>query len=142
MLVRELMTHDVEVVSPQSTLREAAELMRTVDTGALPVCDGDRLRGMLTDRDIVVRGLALGCSPDSPVSEVMSTQLYTVREDVLIEDAARLMRDQQIRRLPVLDENKRLVGIISLGDLSEALPDDKTGATLEVISEPWPGLQG
>ncbi|MCI0572779.1 MAG: CBS domain-containing protein [Myxococcaceae bacterium] len=140
MLVSEVMTHNVEILSPEATIREAAELMRAVDAGALPVCDGTRLVGMVTDRDIVVRGIALGCTPDSPVTEVMSSQVVWIRDDAEAEDAARIMRERQVRRLPVIDENRKLVGIISLGDLTQAVTDREAGATLETISEPWPSL--
>jgi CBS domain-containing protein len=140
MLVREVMTRNVEVVSPTTSLREAAELMRAVDTGALPVCDGTRLVGMVTDRDIVVRGLALGLVPESLVSEVMSGRVVYVRDNAEGEDAARIMREEQIRRLPVIDSEKKLVGILSLGDLTEAVSDREAGATLENISEPSPTL--
>lgn len=141
MLVRQVMTPHVEVVLAESTLREAAELMRAVDAGSLPVVDAQsEVVGMVTDRDIVVRGLALGCSGDSQVAEVMTTRVHVIAEDAPLEEAVRRMRHHEVRRLVVLDESGRLVGVISLGDLAEALPDRGMGALLGDLSEPAPSL--
>ena len=92
MRVRDVMTPHVEVVSPEDTLREAAELMRAVDAGALPVVSGSSLVGMVTDRDIVVRGLALGSTADSPVAEVMSSEVHAIGDEAPVEAAAEAMR--------------------------------------------------
>lgn len=141
MSVRDLMTPHVEVVSPESTLREAAELMRAVDAGALPVVSGEgEVLGMVTDRDIVVRGLALGCAAEATVSEVMSLRVLSVPEDATLEEAVAVMHRAQVRRLVVTDEQGRLVGMLSLVDLAGALPAERMGALLEVLSEPASSL--
>ena len=140
MQVRDVMTPHVEVVSPEDTLREAAELMRAVDAGVLPVVSGEHLVGILTDRDIVVRGLALGCTGDSPVTEVMSSEVHTIGEEAPLEAAAEVMRLAQVRRLPVVDASGLLVGVVSLGDLAEVLPAQATGVLLGVLSEPAPSF--
>jgi CBS domain-containing protein len=140
MRVRDIMTPHVEVVSPEDTLREAAELMRAVDAGALPVVSGDSLVGMVTDRDIVVRGLALGCTADSPVTEVMSSEVHSIGDEAPLEAAAEVMRLAQVRRLPVVDASGLLVGVVSLGDLAEVLPPHVTGGLLVVLSEPAPSF--
>lgn len=141
MKVRQVMTPHVEVVFAESTLREAAELMRAVDAGSLPVVDAEStVVGMVTDRDLVVRGLALGCSGESQVAEVMTMRVYAISEDAPLEEAVRRMRQHEVRRLVVLDEDGRLVGVISLGDLAEALPDRGMGALLGDLSEPAPSL--
>lgn len=141
MTVRDLMTPHVEVVSPESTLREAAELMRAVDAGALPVVSMDaEVIGMVTDRDIVVRGLALGCSADATVSEVMSLRVLSVRETDSVEDAVAVMHQAQVRRLVVTDGEGRLVGMLSLVDLVGALPEAGMGALVGVLSEPASSL--
>ncbi len=134
--VSTLMTADVQVVGPQESLRRAAVLMYELDIGALPVCDGGRLLGMLTDRDITVRGVALGLDPDkSCVSDVMSERVEFCMEDQDREDALRLMGDCQVRRLPVLDTERKLVGIVSLADLALS-PDVELDVTLRQISSP------
>ncbi len=117
--VREVMTHHVKIASPEDTLRHAAQMMDEIDCGVLPVAENDRLVGMLTDRDITVRAVAQGRSPDRcKVREVMSTEIKYMYDDESVADATRNMSDLQVRRLPVLDRNKRLVGIVSLGDLA------------------------
>ena len=118
MLVSELMTRDVRVVAPSDTLERAATMMGQVDAGAIPVGENDRLVGMITDRDIAVRAVARGKPPQTPVRDVMSTEVKYCFEDDDIEDVARNMADIQVRRLPVLNRDKRLVGIVSLGDLA------------------------
>ena len=119
MQLKEIMTPAVEVVSPEASIREAAEKMRHLDIGPLPVCDGDRLVGMLTDRDITVRAVADGRDPVTTlVREVMTPDIVYGFDDQDVQDANRLMEQYQIRRLPVLNRNKRLVGIVSLGDLA------------------------
>src|SRR5262252_10384553 len=119
MQLKEIMTPGVEVIAPEATIREAAEKMRHLDIGPLPVCDGERLVGMLTDRDITVRAVADGRDPvTTQVREVMTSDIVYGFDDQDVQDAARLMEQYQIRRLPVLNRSKDLVGIVALGDLA------------------------
>jgi CBS domain-containing protein len=119
MNVREVMTREVQIASPDDSLQHAAGLMADIDAGVLPVGENDRLVGMLTDRDITVRAVARGLAPGQcRVREVMSQDIKYIYEDESVEDAARNMSDLQMRRLPVLNRDKRLVGIVSLGDLA------------------------
>lgn len=137
--VRQIMTEDVEVISPDATLREAADRMRTRDVGPLPVCDGTRLVGMVTDRDIVVRGIAMGWDPNlAKVSDVMTREVDYCFVGDSLDRAAELMATRQIRRLVVLDDQKNLAGIISLGDLSHVAPAREVARTLEETAEPPP----
>ena len=138
MQLHEIMTRDVEVIHPDTTVQQAARKMDELNVGPLPVCDGERLVGMLTDRDIVVRGAAAGLDPlTTPVSDVMTRDIVTCTEHANVDDAARIMELHQIRRLVVLDENQRLVGIVSLGDLAVQTSDEQlVGETLQQISEP------
>lgn len=117
--VSEIMSRDVQVIQPQESLRRAAQQMQELEVGALPVCDGDRLLGMLTDRDITVRGVAAGLDPDSAcVSDVMSPGIEFCTADQDTEEVMRVMGERQVRRLPVVDGDKHLIGIVSLGDLA------------------------
>jgi CBS domain-containing protein len=117
--IADIMSTDVRTIQPQESLRRAAQCMQELDVGALPVCDGERLLGMLTDRDIVVRAIADGLDPDQAcVSDVMSPDLEYCTADQDTEDAKRLMGARQLRRLPIIDANRKLVGIVSLGDLA------------------------
>ena len=138
MQLRDVMTRQVEGVSPGATLQDAAQKMRSMDIGVLPVCQNDQLVGMITDRDIAVRSVAQGDNPKSAhVSDAMSPDLVFCYEDEDVEKAARLMEQRQIRRLPVLDRNRRLCGIVSLGDLATRQRDDQlSGAVLEQVSQP------
>jgi CBS domain-containing protein len=139
MKVKDLMTRDLEVVSPETTLRDAAERMNSLDIGVLPVCDKDRLVGMITDRDITVRATADGLDPfATQVGEVMSKdELITCCEDEEVEEATQKMRDKRVRRLPVLSEDHRLVGILALGDIAVDQGDPAEPAeTLKEISRP------
>jgi CBS domain-containing protein len=138
MELRDIMTRNVEVVAAGATLKEAAAKMKDLDVGLMPVCDGDRLKGMLTDRDITVRATARGYDPNkTKVSEVMSTDIAYCLEDQEIEEAVSLMEARQIRRLPILNQEKQLIGVVSLGDIAVHVGDrDLTGETLEEISEP------
>lgn len=136
MNVAEVMTKQVETVSPQQTVGEAAQLMQQLDTGVLPVGENDRLVGMVTDRDIVVRAVAQGRGPDAQVREAMTESVLYCFEDASIEDAARQMAEAQVRRLPVMNRDKRLVGIIALGDLAAAADSNVVDAALTGISEP------
>jgi CBS domain-containing protein len=118
MKVCDIMTRDVHLASPSQKLREAASEMEKSDIGVLPVGENDRLVGMITDRDIAVRGISHGLGPDAPVRDVMSSDVRYCFEDDDIDDLAQNMADEQIRRMPVLNHDKRLVGIISLCDLA------------------------
>jgi CBS domain-containing protein len=138
MKVQELMTRGAECVAPNTTLQDAARRMKDLDVGSLPICDNDRLAGMVTDRDMVIRGLADGSDPTTTtVDRVMSPDITYCFEDQDVEEASRLMKDRQIRRLAVLNRDKRLVGMLSLGDLSRS-PDARGQAeeTLEEVSRP------
>ena len=138
MQVKDVMTRGAEVVRPDATLQEAANKMRSLDIGPLPVCDGDKVIGMLTDRDITVRATAEGLDPkQTRVREVMSKELITCLEDQDVKEAAELMQSKQIRRVPILNKDKRLVGMLSLGDLAHRSQDSKlAGKTLEEVSTP------
>jgi len=136
MKVRDIMTRDVRVASPSDNLKRAAQIMEEHDFGMLPVGDEGRLVGMLSDRDITIRAVARGVSPDSgKVRDIMSAEVKYVYDDDTVEDAARSMSDLQVRRLPVLDRDKRLVGIVSLGDLAVNEPKP-AGDALREISQP------
>src|ERR1700704_5368823 len=136
MKVSDIMTRDVHLLSPEQTIREAASIMADIDTGALPVGDDDRLIGMITDRDIVVRAVAQGRSADTKVADVMSREVLYCFDTDNIDDVARNMGKARVRRLPVVNRDKRLVGIVSLGDL--ARNDDATniGQTVTRVSTP------
>lgn len=135
--IREVMTRDVEVINPNDTLRDAAEKMRTLNVGPIPVCDGQRIVGMLTDRDIVVRAIALGKDPNTTqVSDAMSSGIEYCFDDDDTENVLNRMREKQLRRFIVVDRSKKLVGIVSLGDLSGEVSEHKVGEALEGISEP------
>lgn len=118
MKVSKFMTRDVQLASPTQTIREAAQLMAKLDAGALPVAQDDRLVGMITDRDIAIRAVAQGKSPDTTVKEVMSQEVLYCFDDQEVKEIAHNMGDVKVRRLPVVNRDKRLVGIISLGDLA------------------------
>ena len=138
MELREIMTRNPEVISGDASLKEAATKMKNLDVGLIPVCDGDRLQGMLTDRDITIRATADGRDPSrTKVTEVMSTDVAYCLEDQEVGEAVSLMETRQIRRLPILSQDKRLVGIVSLGDIAVHSGDrDLAGETLQAISEP------
>ncbi|WP_119418316.1 CBS domain-containing protein [Desertibaculum subflavum] len=118
MRIAEIMSREVRLARPTDTVQHAARLMAEIEAGALPVGEGDRLVGMLTDRDIAVRAVAAGRGPDCPVAEVMTRDVKYVYEDETIDDLARNIAMLQVRRLPVLSRDKRLVGIVSLSDLA------------------------
>jgi CBS domain-containing protein len=138
MQLREIMTLDVAVTRPDATLAEAAEQMKALDVGLLPVCDGDYLVGMLTDRDITVRAAAAGSDPTTTlVVDTMTPDVVSCYADQEVEEAARVMQQKQIRRLLVLDRDQRLVGIVSLGDLALQTGDQQlAGEVVERVSEP------
>lgn len=131
------MTPHAQCISPDACLADAAQRMRELDVGALPICDNDRLAGIVTDRDLAIRGVAEGRDPRStPVRAVMSPHLAYIFDDQEIEEAARLMEVKQIRRLPVLNRAKRLVGIVSLGDIAVETGVTLSGEALKEISQP------
>ena len=134
MKISECMSREVRLADPQMSLREAAQLMADCGCGVLPVGENDRLVGMLTDRDIVIRGIAKGLEGESKVREVMSREVRWCFEDDDLEEAFSTMADEQIRRMPVLNREKRLVGIISLGDLAKSHENRTAGAALSDIS--------
>jgi len=137
MKLREIMSDNVEVIHPDDTLQTAAEKMRDRDIGFLPVCDGDRLIGVLTDRDLITRALADGLESKAILGRdlVTSPAIYCF-DDQSVEEAAKLMHDNQIRRLVVLSRDKQMVGVISLGDLAMTASDKLTGDVLQSVSEP------
>lgn len=137
MKIKDIMTDQVAYVSPENTIVEAAQLMQKHDIGIVPVCQGTNVIGVVTDRDIVVRNIAHGKDPHTtPVRDVMTSQVKTVNSSMSLNQAAGVMSDSQIRRLPVVDNNQ-LVGMVSLGDLaSEAKYDVEVADTLGEISTP------
>ncbi|MBM7703345.1 CBS domain-containing protein [Metabacillus iocasae] len=133
--VRDVMTTNVEVCTTKDNVFEVADKMKKLDVGSIPIVEEGNLIGMITDRDIVVRGVAEKKANSSRVTDVMSSELVTVSTDTSIEEASQLMAENQIRRLPVV-ENGQLVGIVSLGDLStNHLSDERAGVALTEISE-------
>jgi CBS domain-containing protein len=120
MRVSEAMTREVRVANPGQSIREVAKIMDEINAGSMPVGDNDRLVGMITDRDIAIRAVALGKGPDTPVRDVMSTeQVLYCYEDEELDHVAKNMSQQQVRRLPVVNRDKRLVGIVSFGDVAQ-----------------------
>lgn len=135
--LKDIMTYDVQVISPDSTIREAAEKMRDGDFGMMPVAEDDRMIGAISDRDIAIRAVAEGKSCDTTVREVMSEGIAWAYEDETVERAAEIMSGNQVRRLPVVNHDKRLVGIVALGDFAvEASDLDPAAEALEEISQP------
>lgn len=120
MQLKSIMTREVETIGPDSTIQQASEKMASLDLGMLPVCEGQKMLGAITDRDITVRATAKGADPaHTPVRSVMTQLVVCGIEDQQVNDAARMMMDHQVRRLPVLNHAKKLVGIISIADLAE-----------------------
>ena len=135
MRVSEAMTRDVRVANPDQTIREAAQMMAELDAGALPVGEQDRLVGMITDRDIAVRAVAHGKSPDTRVRDVMTDDVKYCFDDDDVEDVARNMADIQVRRLPVVNRDKRLVGIVAIADIAASEEPQVVGEAVSGISE-------
>jgi CBS domain-containing protein len=136
MRISEIMTRDPELIDPNASIRDAAKRMKSEDIGALPVGENDRLIGMVTDRDIAMRAVAEGSSPETTtVRDVMSEKIYYCFDDDDVEDAARCMAENQVRRLPILNRDKRLVGIVALADLAQTGEECEKTA-LEGVSEP------
>ena len=136
MRVREAMSRDVRLTTPDQTIEDAAKVMAEIDAGIVPVSDGDRLVGMITDRDIAIRAVAAGKGPKTPVRDVMSPEVKYCFEDEDLDRVTHNMADIQIRRLPVLNRDKRLVGIISLGDVAVMQDAHYAETALSGISEP------
>jgi CBS domain-containing protein len=136
MRVSEAMSRDVRVANPGQSIRDVAKIMAEIDAGAMPVGENDRLVGMITDRDIAIRAVALGKGPDTPVREVMSQEVKYVFEDEDLEHVAENMSDIQVRRLPVVNREKRLVGIVSLGDIAQKEDKKTAGETVRGVSKP------
>jgi CBS domain-containing protein len=137
MQVKQAMSNDVRISNPNQSIREAAAVMAEIDAGVLPVGENDRLVGMITDRDIAVRAVAAGRGPDTPVREVMSGEIKYCFEDQSIDEVTQNMGELRIRRLPVLSRDKRLIGILSLGDLAiDQGARDEAGEALGGISRP------
>jgi CBS domain-containing protein len=137
-VIKEVMTRKVQVISPDTSIAEAAEIMKCHDVGILPVCDGDKLVGMLTDRDITVRATADGFHPETiQAGEVMTKEVVYAFEDQEIDEASRIMEEKQIRRLPIVNRRKRLIGMLSLGDIAVGTGDKElAGEALKEVSEP------
>jgi CBS domain-containing protein len=130
------MTSDVKAVAPDATAQEAANFMLSADTGSIPVTDGERVIGMITDRDIAVRGVAKGRGPDCTVRDLMSENIVCARDTDDVLAVAQRMSDAQVRRLPVVDADDRLVGMVSLGDLSREAQESAAATALEGVSQP------
>ena len=134
MRVSDAMTRGVRIANPGQTIRDAAKAMAEIDAGAMPVSDGDRLVGMITDRDIAIRAVAAGKGPDTPVRDVMSPDVKYCFEDEELDHVAKNMADIQVRRLPVVNREKRLVGIVSLGDVALTEGERAAGKAVTGIS--------
>ncbi len=132
--VRDLMTSNVETVRPDHTAKDAAAFMLSADTGSIPVCQDNKVIGMITDRDIAVRGIAAGKGPDCSVRDLMSRDIVCARDTDDAQDIAQRMSEAQVRRLPVLDSSDKLVGMVSLGDLSREAETSAASEALEGVS--------
>lgn len=137
MQIKDVMTAQVTTIEPDTRLDQIARIMRDEDIGAVPVAENDRLVGMVTDRDIVLRGVAEGNDATQRTArDVMSAKILYCREDQSLEEVLKNMGDLQVRRLPVIDRQDRLVGIVSLGDLSREAKPNRAGESLKEISQP------
>ncbi len=135
--VTDVMTRNVRTMAPGDTVADAAKAMQELNVGVIPVCEGDKLLGMVTDRDIVLRAVAKGLGGDTPLSSVMSSDVHTARETDDLDTVLADMASRQIRRLPVLDASQRLAGIISIGDIAVKGQDEEdVGQSLADISSP------
>jgi len=132
--INEVMTHDPRTLTPDSPIEEAARLMRDEDVGSIPVVEGQKCVGTITDRDIVLRIVADSRPLDTPVAEIASKQLVTIDPQQPVDEAMRLMAEHQVRRLPVCEEDGRLVGIVAQADVARHESGEKTGETVEQIS--------
>ena len=137
MKIADVMSDSVETVKPDQSIREAAGFMLRADAGSIPVCDGERLVGMVTDRDIAVRAVAEGMGPETPGRETMSGEVLYCFDDDDVEDVAAKMSENQVRRMPVVSrDGQRLVGIVSLGDISRSNEHDIAALALDGITDP------
>ena len=132
--IRDLMTTTVETVGPDHSAKDAAAFMLSADTGSIPVCENDKVIGMITDRDIAVRGIATGKGPECRVRDLMTADVVCARDSDDVEAVARRMSEAQVRRLPVLDSSDRLVGMVSLGDLARETSGESAHHALEGVS--------
>jgi CBS domain-containing protein len=134
-IIRDVMSKDFKFVTPETSVQEAAQKMRDLDFGFLPVGENDKLIGMITDRDIVIRSSAKGQNPSStPVRDVMTAKTYYCYDDQSVEEICDNMSEIKVRRLPVVNRDKRLVGVVSLGDVAQAAHRAKTGDALQEIT--------
>ena len=131
--LKDLMSRDVKLVSPETSIKEAALMMRDGDFGMMPVGEADKMIGTISDRDIAIRAVALDKGPDTKVRDTMTTGVAWAYETDSVEKAVKIMSEKQVRRLPIVDENKRLVGIVALGDL--AVKDSEKDSSAEALSE-------
>ncbi len=136
MQVNEAMTSDVKIANPNQSIRDAARLMAQIDAGVLPVGEDGQLVGMITDRDIAIRAVAADKGPQTPIRDIMSKEVLYCFEDDDVDDVVQIMADIKVRRLPVLNYEKRLVGILSLGDIALSDGAGTAGSALSGISEP------
>ncbi|HZX18067.1 MAG TPA: CBS domain-containing protein [Pseudomonas sp.] len=135
MKISEIMTRNVQTTSPERSLRDVAALMADIDSGAVLVNEGDRLVGMVTDRDIAIRGVAAGLTSDTPVRKVMSGEVRYCFDDEEVEHVAKNMADIQMRRLPVLNREKRLVGVVSLGNIASCRNERASATVLQGVAQ-------
>jgi len=136
MKVSDAMSHDVQMASPKQSIQDAAKMMAKIDAGVLPVAENDRLVGVLTDRDIAIRAVAEGKSPATKVRDVMTDEVLYCFDDQDLEEVAQNMAEMKVRRMPVVNRDKHLVGIISLGDLARNEDAGTTGEAISTISQP------
>ena len=136
--IKDVMTPEVVTLAPTAKAKEAAALMRSLNIGAIPICEGTHLMGMVTDRDLVLRVMAEGLNPEHEIMQtIMTSDVDYCYEDQTVEEAAQVMQDRQVRRLPIINRENELVGIVSLGDVAVKGTDRMTTATaLEEISQP------
>lgn len=136
MKVKDVMSRNCTFITPQTTLAEAARIMADQDIGFVPVAESDRMIGMVTDRDIVIRGVAKGADPKAPVRDVMTGKTYYCFDDESAEDVCANMAELKVRRLPVVNREKRLIGVVSIGDLAQDVNKIKVGQTIQTITDP------
>lgn len=136
MKVSDAMSHDVQMTSPKQSIQDAAKIMAKIDAGVLPVAENDRLVGVVTDRDIAIRAVAEGKSPTTKVRDVMTDEVLYCFDDQDLEEVAQNMAEMKVRRMPVVNRQKQLVGIISLGDLARNEDAGTTGEAISTISQP------
>ena len=134
MQIKDVMTTDVKTLSPDQSIREAAALMADIDSGALLVNDQDRLIGMITDRDIAIRAVAKGLDCDTPIREVMSNTIRYCFDDESVQDVAQNMAENEMRRMPVLNREKRLVGVVSLGNIASCHNQQTSDTLLQGVA--------